>query len=178
MPTGQQIADVDVGFQFGLFVAGELAFVGAHVEFVDSGGIAFGKIEREDTLSQRRGHTGARLVKTSVLTADDPALHQMVGRLAEAYRPERIYLFGSVARGDAGPDSDYDLLVVMPDNSRPELLRSRTGCRASRDLAAPRDLLVMRSGEFERQLRLRASLASTVEREGRILYERRHTSSP
>jgi hypothetical protein len=28
----------------------------------------------------------------------------MVGRLAEAYRPERIYLFGSVARGDAGPD--------------------------------------------------------------------------
>jgi predicted nucleotidyltransferase len=108
----------------------------------------------------------------SVLTAEDPALKQMTDRLAEAYRPERIYLFGSVARGDAGPDSDYDLLVVVPDDSAPELLKSRAGYRASRDLAVPRDVLVVKSSEFARQLRLRASLASTVVREGRMLYER------
>jgi predicted nucleotidyltransferase len=76
----------------------------------------------------------------SVLTADDSALKQLVDRLVEAYRPERIYLFGSVARGDAGPDSDYDLLVVMPDDSTPELLRSRAAYRASRDLALARDV--------------------------------------
>ena len=37
---------------------------------------------------------------------DAPVLAEIVRRLAEAYRPERIYLFGSTARGDAGLDSD------------------------------------------------------------------------
>lgn len=36
------------------------------------------------------------------------------GRLAEEYRPSRIVLFGSYARGKPRPDSDVDLLVVMP----------------------------------------------------------------
>ena len=36
--------------------------------------------------------------------ASDPVLGEIVRRLVEAYQPERIYLFGSVARGDAGPD--------------------------------------------------------------------------
>jgi predicted nucleotidyltransferase len=38
--------------------------------------------------------------------ADDPAFAEAVRRLLVAYQPERIYLFGSVARGDADPDSD------------------------------------------------------------------------
>jgi predicted nucleotidyltransferase len=59
------------------------------------------------------------------LAADDPALAEAVRRLVEAYQPECVYLFGSVARGDAGPDSDYDLLVVVPDDAPPERRRSR-----------------------------------------------------
>lgn len=58
-------------------------------------------------------------------TASDPVLAEVVRRLVEAYGPERIYLFGSVARGDAGPHSDYDILVVVPDSAPPERLRSR-----------------------------------------------------
>ena len=58
-------------------------------------------------------------------TASDPVLAEVVRRLVEAYRPERVYLFGSVARGDAGPDSDYDLLVVVQDDAPPEHRRSR-----------------------------------------------------
>ena len=50
-------------------------------------------------------------------TAGDPVLAEVLGRLVAAYRPECVYLFGSVARGDAGPDSDYDLLVVVPDDA-------------------------------------------------------------
>ena len=42
--------------------------------------------------------------------ADEPALAEVVRRLVAAYQPERVYLFGSVARGDADLDSDYDLL--------------------------------------------------------------------
>ena len=48
----------------------------------------------------------------------DPVLTEVVRRLVEAYCPERSYLFGSVARGEAGPDSDSD-------DAPPERLRSR-----------------------------------------------------
>ena len=44
----------------------------------------------------------------------DRTVQEMVRRLAEAVQPERIILFGSHARGDAGLDSDVDLLVIAP----------------------------------------------------------------
>ena len=43
-------------------------------------------------------------------SAGDPRIAEMVRRLVEVYQPVRIYLFGSAARGDAGPDSDYDFI--------------------------------------------------------------------
>jgi len=47
----------------------------------------------------------------------DPKISEIVRRLVGFYRPERVYLFGSVARGDAGPDSDYDIMVVVADTT-------------------------------------------------------------
>ena len=41
----------------------------------------------------------------------------MVRRLVEAFDPVAIYLFGSRARGDAGEDSDYDLMLVLADDN-------------------------------------------------------------
>ena len=41
------------------------------------------------------------------------AIREMVRRIVKQFDPEKIILFGSQARGDAGPDSDVDLLVVM-----------------------------------------------------------------
>src|SRR5206468_604697 len=61
---------------------------------------------------------------------NDPTLTEIVRRLVEAYHPERVYLFGSHARGEAGPDSDYDLMVVVPDNAPASLRRSDRGYRA------------------------------------------------
>ncbi len=55
----------------------------------------------------------------------DAVLAELVRRLDLAYRPERVYLFGSRARGDEGPDSDYDILLVVPDDAPPELKRAR-----------------------------------------------------
>ena len=48
-------------------------------------------------------------------STDDPILVSIVDRLIGIYHPERIYLFGSAARGEAGPDSDYDIMIVVPD---------------------------------------------------------------
>jgi predicted nucleotidyltransferase len=102
--------------------------------------------------------------------ADDPALAEAVHRLVAAYQPERIYLFGSVARGDAGPDSDYDLLLVVPDDAPPERRRSRLAYQALRGTGAAADVLVCTHSYFEARRSLNASLPGTVLREGKLLH--------
>ena len=103
-------------------------------------------------------------------TASDPALAEVVRRLVEAYRPARIYLFGSVARGDAGPDSDYDILVVVPDETPPEGRRSRIAYEALWGTGVAADVLVWTASQFDSRVHLAASLPATVLREGRLLH--------
>jgi len=102
--------------------------------------------------------------------ADDAALAEVVRRLVEAYQPERIYLFGSVARGDAGADSDYDLLVVVPNDARPERRRSRLAYEALRGTGIAADVLVCTHAYFEDRRGLKASLPGTILREGQLLH--------
>jgi predicted nucleotidyltransferase len=104
------------------------------------------------------------------LLENDPALAEVVRRLTEAYQPERIYLFGSKARGDAGPDSDYDLLLIVPDEFPPERQRSRLAYQALRGTGTAADVLVWRKSAFDRRLQVVASLPATVVREGILLY--------
>jgi predicted nucleotidyltransferase len=103
-------------------------------------------------------------------TQPDAALAQVVQRLVEAYQPERIYLFGSQARGQAGPHSDYDLLVIVPDDAPPERRRSRLAYQVLRGTGIAADVLVWPRSAFEARLHLRASLPATVLREGKLLY--------
>ncbi len=100
----------------------------------------------------------------------DPILEEISRRLVERLRPERIYLFGSRARGDAGPDSDYDLLVVVPDSQLPGYKRDQLACRALRGLGVAKDVIVLTREEFTRKSAVVCSLAATVLREGELLY--------
>jgi predicted nucleotidyltransferase len=100
----------------------------------------------------------------------DPALAEVVRRLSEAYHPEKIYLFGSTARGDAGPNSDYDLMVIVPEDAPPELRSEDLAYRTLRGTGTAADVLVWSRNNFDRQLHLKASLPSTIVREGKILY--------
>lgn len=52
-----------------------------------------------------------------VVTTDDPVVERVVRRVVEEVAPLRVVLFGSRAKGTARPDSDVDLLVVMPDGT-------------------------------------------------------------
>jgi uncharacterized protein len=108
---------------------------------------------------------------------DDQTLGEIVRRLADAYQPERIYLFGSRARGDYGPSSDYDLLVVVPDDAPPERRQDRFAYKELRDLEVPVSILVYCSSYFEARRRLKASLPGIVLREGRLLYGREGCST-
>lgn len=99
-----------------------------------------------------------------------PKLQELVGRLVHAYEPERIYLFGSWARGDAGPDSDFDLLVIVPDDASAERRRSRLAYEVLWGTGVAADVLVLTRERFESRLGLKASLPATVVREGKLLY--------
>lgn len=103
-------------------------------------------------------------------SAEDPLLGEVVRRLVEVYHPERIYLFGSVARGDAGPDSDYDLMIIVADDAPEYLRRGRPGYRALRGTGAAADVQVWPQGDFKKQLHLKASFPATIVREGKLLY--------
>ncbi len=100
----------------------------------------------------------------------DAALAEIVRRLVAAYEPERIYLFGSAARDEAGPDSDYDLLVVVPDDRPPERRDSGLAYDVLWGVGTAVDAVVCTSGWFHARTHLKASLPGTVLREGRLLY--------
>jgi predicted nucleotidyltransferase len=105
-------------------------------------------------------------------THHDPTLAELVRRLDAAYEPERVYLFGSHARGEPGPDSDYDLLLVVPDDAPAERKQSRLAYEALRGTGVAADVLVCTRTWFDRRRDLRASLPGTVLREGRLLHAR------
>jgi predicted nucleotidyltransferase len=94
----------------------------------------------------------------------------VVERLRRAYQPEFIYLFGSHARGEAGPDSDYDILVVVPDEAPAQQRGSRLAYQALRGTGIAADVIVWTRGYYESRRHLKASLSATVSAEGRLLY--------
>jgi predicted nucleotidyltransferase len=85
--------------------------------------------------------------------------------------PLRIILFGSFARDDAGPDSDIDLLVVLPEveDRRKVAIEIR---RKLSDLPVGKDIIVTTPDEIERRGDLVGTILRPALREGRVLYER------
>ncbi len=76
-------------------------------------------------------------------------IDEMVRRIVAEAQPRRIVLFGSAARGDLRPDSDIDLLVIVPDGVH----RRRTAqqlYRALRGIGVPYDIVVATVGDLER----------------------------
>ena len=104
------------------------------------------------------------------LTKKDVRLDGIVRRLIDLYRPDRIYLFGSKARGDFRPDSDYDLMVLLPDDAPPELREGRLAYEALWEMGVGADVLIWLRSDFERRAHVVASLPATILREGRLLY--------
>ena len=110
---------------------------------------------------------------TEVGTLASPeTIKAITTRLVEFYRPIRIYLFGSVARGEDGPDSDLDFCVVVPDDTPLEKFRPGASRAALADIDTATDVIPWRQTDFdERATWVAASLPATVLREGKVLYE-------
>ena len=97
-------------------------------------------------------------------------IQEIVRRLIGAYEPEEIYLFGSVARGEEGKESDFDLLVIVPDDASPDRKKSQLAYHALRGTGIAVDVLVWTKTAFNQRLHLKASLPSIVKEEGKLLY--------
>ena len=106
------------------------------------------------------------------MPANERTIEEITGRLVDFYRPVRVYLFGSVARGDNGPDSDLDFCVVVPDDAPHEVFRAGASLPALAGIHAAADVVPWRRTDFEQRAAwVKASLPATVIREGRGLYE-------
>ena len=98
-------------------------------------------------------------------------IQEMVERIVRQFMPDKIILFGSHARGSAGPDSDVDLLIVMSAAGSKREKAVEIGV-ALHDIRVPKDLIVVTPEGFE----WRKDTIGTIEwpawREGKVVYAR------
>lgn len=101
----------------------------------------------------------------------EQAIQMMVDRLVERFDPDQIILFGSQARGTAGPGSDVDLLVIMPvsGSKRARQLEMRL---ALHDIAVPKDIILATPDEVARRRDIVGTIVRPALREGKVLYAR------
>lgn len=104
------------------------------------------------------------------LLQQHPVLTEIVQRLITAFQPERIYLFGSQARGEGTAESDFDLLMVLPESSLPRYQRDQAAFRVLCGVGASKDIVVFTRAEFDRKRKVLSSLPALAEREGIVLY--------
>jgi len=98
-------------------------------------------------------------------------IRQIARRIAAQFRPDRIILFGSHARNEGGPDSDVDLLVVMPVEGSKREAAIRIGVAVS-DIRIPKDIIVTTPEEFQWRKEVVGTIERPAAREGRVLYAR------
>ncbi|HEX5269962.1 MAG TPA: nucleotidyltransferase domain-containing protein [Gemmataceae bacterium] len=104
-------------------------------------------------------------------TATAADIDRMVKRIVKKFRPERVILFGSQARGEAGPDSDVDLLVVM-DFEGSALDKGLEISVALHDIHVLKDVIVTTPEDFAWRKEIVGTIEWPAAREGKVLYAR------
>jgi predicted nucleotidyltransferase len=99
-------------------------------------------------------------------------LEHVTKTIVERFRPKRIMVFGSHARGEAGPDSDLDLFSEM-DTPRHPPDRAIEISEAFGLRSWPMDIVVYTPEEVRRLRHINGTLLSVIEKEGKVLYEQR-----
>lgn len=95
-----------------------------------------------------------------------PSARQIAERLRQALQVDLIYLFGSYAKGEAGPDSDLDIAVIVPESRETRYRRNVQARSLVGDIHVAKDIVVLTRREWDDEQGIVCSLANTVAREG------------
>jgi uncharacterized protein len=100
-------------------------------------------------------------------------IKRLCQRIAEAFHPEKIILFGSRAYGKPQEDSDIDLLIIMPyeGSHRAAAVRIRNHL----DVLAPMDILVRTPEEVQERIEMGDQFMREIVTRGKVIYEANHT---
>ncbi len=96
-------------------------------------------------------------------------IESITTQVVRKYGPEKIILFGSAARGDIGPDSDADFLIIKSGTPYYGADRIRELSRLI-ERNIPVDFLVYRPEEFEERLGMGDPFLKAIVKEGKVLY--------
>ena len=96
-------------------------------------------------------------------------LHNIVEQIITKYKPEKVILFGSAARGDSGPQSDVDLLIIKKDTPHFGADRIRQLSKMIKR-SIPVDFLIYRPDELEKRLIMGDPFLKMIIEEGKVLY--------
>ena len=97
----------------------------------------------------------------------------VIERIVEVLAPEEVWLFGSRARETHGPDSDWDLMAVLPDSAPDRDLDLAEVWSNLRELRRMRiEVIPIRRRDFDESRGTRGELAEAVAREGHVVYGR------
>jgi predicted nucleotidyltransferase len=116
--------------------------------------------------SKKRPNRNA--VKVAKKPLSEQVLRRIIRRVVEVAQPEKIILFGSAARGEMGPHSDVDLLVVKSNVHRRKLAQEIY--RHLIGVGQAVDIVVVTPGDIERYRTCPALIIEPALREGRVVY--------
>jgi uncharacterized protein len=97
-------------------------------------------------------------------------IQDLCNRIVQEFHPDRVILFGSYASGQPSPDSDVDILVILPFEGKSFYKSLEILNRTNPDF--PIDLLARRPDETQRRYREGDPLIREALDRGKVLYER------
>lgn len=123
----------------------------------------FELIERHDDYNHER-QVNVEKISLDLIIA-------MSQRIVDNFKPQKVIVFGSWARGDANNNSDVDLLVVI-DCDKAEYINQMAAIRkVLRDFKVPKDIIVANQETLKKYGEVPGYIYQSALQEGRVLYE-------
>jgi len=102
-------------------------------------------------------------------SAAERDIPQDIANLISSYKPRKVIIFGSRARGDSSVESDHDVLIIKETSTR-RILRREEAMRGIRQ-TVPLDLLILTPDEIELLEREGSPFIREILDTGVVVYE-------